>query len=117
MGGGALHVRAPPCYRTGVPLYEFQCKECGARDEVFTRQVLADVPAPRCPRGEGGKGHEMRRIVSAFAQHHTMADKLAEAEAKFGKEVDAAMGPEPDVGRFARRYESLAKGLPGPDDI
>jgi hypothetical protein len=41
-----------------------------------------------------------------------MADQLAEAEAKFGQEVDAAMGPEPDVGRLARRYESLAKDLP-----
>ena len=54
----------------------------------------------------------MRRIVSKFAQHKTVADQVADAEAKWGKEVDAAMGTEPDVGRMARRYESLAKGLP-----
>lgn len=46
-----------------------------------------------------------------------MGDQLAKHEAKFGKEVDAAMGPEPDVGRYARRYESLSKRLPVPGDL
>ncbi|MGE5596412.1 MAG: FmdB family zinc ribbon protein [Hyphomicrobiales bacterium] len=95
-----------------MPLYEFQCARCGARDEVFARSVNADVKAPECPEAKGEPGHEMRRIVSSFAQHKTVADQLAEAEAKFGKEVDAAMGPEPDVGRYARRYGELAQGLP-----
>jgi hypothetical protein len=59
----------------------------------------------------------MQRVVSLFARHLTVADQLAEAEAKWGKEVDAAMGPEPDVGRLARRYGELAKDLPAPDDL
>jgi hypothetical protein len=46
-----------------------------------------------------------------------MADQLVEAEAKFGKEVDAAMGVEPDVGRYAERYERLAKNLPSANDL
>ncbi|MCC7366057.1 MAG: zinc ribbon domain-containing protein [Dehalococcoidia bacterium] len=96
-----------------MPLYEYQCAACGARDEVFTRTVLADIEPPSCPQAAGDPGHEMRRIVSTFARHSTMADKLVEAEAKFGKEVDAAMGPEPDVGKYARRYEQLSQGLPG----
>lgn len=54
----------------------------------------------------------MERVVSPFARHLTLKDKIAEAEAKWGKEVDAAMGPPPDVGKYARRYEQLAKGLP-----
>lgn len=54
----------------------------------------------------------MVRIVSGFARHLTLKDKIAEAEAKWGKEVDAAMGPPPDVGKYARRYEQLSKGLP-----
>jgi putative FmdB family regulatory protein len=99
-----------------MPLYEFQCTKCGARDEVFTRRIQADVPAPACPQAGKEEGHEMRRVVSKFARHLTMADQLAEAEAKWGKEVDAAMGPEPDVGKYARRYESLAKNLPSPED-
>jgi len=95
-----------------MPLYEFQCAKCGARAEIFTRSFTSEVPTPKCPAAQGQRGHEMRRIVSKFAQHKTVQDQLAEAEAKFGKEVDAAMGPEPDVGRFAKRYEQLAKGLP-----
>lgn len=54
----------------------------------------------------------MARIVSGFSRHLTLKDKIAEAEAKWGKEVDAAMGPPPDVGKYDRRYEQLAKGLP-----
>ena len=100
-----------------MPLYEFLCPKCGARDEVFTRSVQAEVVPPSCPTAPGATGHEMKRIVSPFARHLTAADQLAEAEAKFGKEVDAAMGPEPDVGRMARRYDSLAKNLPGPADL
>ncbi|HEX6031036.1 MAG TPA: hypothetical protein VFY90_06370, partial [Tepidiformaceae bacterium] len=80
--------------------------------EVFKRSMQTDMEPPPCPNKGKERGHEMRRIVSKFAQHKTVQDQLAEAEAKFGKEVDAAMGPEPDVGRFAKRYEQLAKGLP-----
>ncbi|MBE7518151.1 MAG: hypothetical protein HS107_02810 [Thermoflexaceae bacterium] len=98
-----------------MPLYEFMCKACGARDETFTRTITGEPPAPECPAGQGEPGHVMQRVVSSFARHLTMADQIAEAEARFGKEVDAAMGHEPDVGRFARRYEELARGLPGAD--
>jgi putative FmdB family regulatory protein len=100
-----------------MPLYEFLCRKCGAIDEVFTRTVLTEVPLPACPKAGKEKGHEMRRIVSRFSQHKTVADQIADAEAKFGKEVDAAMGPEPDIGRYARRYDQLAKGLPSADDL
>ncbi len=94
-----------------MPLYEFQCTACGARTEVFVRRPSDDVPAPPCPSGADG-GHRMVRVMSGFARHLTLKDKIAEAEAKWGKEVDAAMGPPPDVGKYARRYEQLAKDLP-----
>ncbi len=100
-----------------MPLYEFWCPRCGATDEIFLRRIQADVPIPPCPDAKGEAGHVMKRRVSKFAQHKTVADQLVEAEAKFGKEVDAAMGAEPDVGRYARRYEELARGLPGADDL
>jgi len=100
-----------------MPLYEFLCPKCGAKEEVFKRSMKTDFPAPPCPKAGKEKGHEMKRIVSSFARHLTMGDQLAQAEARWGKEVDAAMGPEPDVGKYARRYESLSKGLPGPDDV
>jgi len=97
-----------------MPLYEFQCRACQSRDEVFVRSVNSPVPAPAC-HTQGCKG-EMQRVVSKFTRHFTTADQLAQAEARWGKEVDAAMGPEPDVGRYARRYEALAKDLPPPDE-
>jgi hypothetical protein len=59
----------------------------------------------------------MRRVMSRFARHLDMQTKLADAEATWGKEVDAAMGAEPDVGRLARRYEGLAKDLPPPESL
>ncbi len=99
-----------------MPLYEFMCPTCGAREEVFTRSVAESVAPPACPGGISRTGHEMKRVVSAFARHMTTADQIAEAEAKFGKQVDAAMGKDPDVGRFARRYDELAKGLPAARD-
>jgi putative FmdB family regulatory protein len=94
-----------------MPFYEFQCAACGARAEVFARRMTDDVPTPACP-SESSSGHEMRRVVSRFAQHLDMATKLAEAEATYGKEVNAVMGPEPDVGRFARRFDTIGKDLP-----
>ncbi len=98
-----------------MPLYEFQCPKCGAQEEVFKRTVTSDLEPPACPNGAASAGHAMRRIVSKFAQHKTVADQLVEAEAKYGKEVEAVMGQSPDVGRYARRYEQLAKNLPPPD--
>jgi putative FmdB family regulatory protein len=103
-------------YALGMPLYEFLCPKCGARDEVFTRRIQADVPVPACPQASKETGHDMKRVVSKFARHRTVADQLVEAEARWGKEVDAAMGAEPDVGKYARRYESLSKNLPKVED-
>ena len=95
-----------------MPLYEFMCAKCGSRDEVFSRSMMAEVIPPGCKKAGKEPGHEMRRIVSKFVRHKTIGDQLEEAEAKWGKEVEAAMGPEPDIGRYARRYDALAKDLP-----
>lgn len=93
-----------------MPLYEFRCETCGTRDEVFARSVNATVKAPSCGKCAGAPA--MIRAISKFARHLTLADQVAEAEAKFGAEVDGAMGPGPDVGRMTRRYEKLSKDLP-----
>jgi putative FmdB family regulatory protein len=93
-----------------MPTYEFQCASCGTRREVFVRSMSSAVPEQACG-AKGCKG-EMQRVVSAFVRHRTLADQVADAEAKFGKEVDGAMGSGPDVGKLARRYDKLAKDLP-----
>lgn len=98
-----------------MPLYEFVCAKCGQRSEVFSRRITADPPAPACPDAGRERGHVMNRAMSRFAQHLDLSTKLAVAEATFGKEVDAAMGPEPDVGRLARRMDRVGKGLPPGD--
>lgn len=105
-------------YAINMPLYEYACSKCGTRTEVFSRSMTAAVETPACPGPKGkAAGHQMFRIVSKFQRHLTEGDKMAEAEARWGAEVNAAMGPEPDIGKYARRYESLAKNLPNKDDL
>lgn len=99
-----------------MPLYEFRCPECEARETVFTRTVTAEVPPPACPNPACAKREPMVRAPTKFVRHLTEVDKMVEAEAKWGKEVDAAMGREPDVGALARRYERLAADLPPPQE-
>ncbi len=99
-----------------MPVYEFLCAKCGARAETFSRSVHAEVTPPACPGAGDEPDHRMKRTVSGFARKLTTADQLAEAEAKFGKQVDDVMGPGPDIGRFARRYERLSKDLPPPEN-
>ena len=108
--------KAAAAYPLDVPFYEFMCRKCSARESVFKRSVTANVEAPACSKCAAAPD-QMQRVVTKFAQHRTMADQMAEAEAKFGKEVDAAMGPGPDVGRMARRYEKLSKDLPPPENL
>jgi len=98
-----------------MPLYEFRCETCGAREEVFVRSVTSEVKAPACPVCKDKPA--MGRAMSKFARHLTEADQIDEAEAKWGKDVDAAMGPSPDVGRYARRFDKLAKDLPPPEEL
>ena len=95
-----------------MPLYEFACEVCGARDEVFKQRVTSDVEPPPCPTAPDDAGHTMSRVMSGFAHHLSFATKVAEAEATYGAEVDAAMGPDPDIGKFARRYDEASKDLP-----
>jgi len=99
-------------YHRSMPLYEFRCPDCEARETVFTRTVTTEVEPPRCPNASCRKSVPMARAITKFARHLNDVDKVAEAEARFGKEVDASMGPERDIGYLSRRYERLAKDLP-----
>lgn len=95
-----------------MPLYEFACETCGVRDEVFSRRATGEMAPPPCPNAPDDKAHHMRRVMSGFAHHLSFATKVAEAEATYGAEVDRAMGPDPDIGKFARQYEEGSKDLP-----
>ena len=95
-----------------MPFYEFSCVKCGSRDEVFARSISTPVVPPKCKAAGRERGHEMQRIMSKIIRQKTLSDQLADAEAKYGKEVNDVLGPGPDVGKLSRRYESLAKDLP-----
>lgn len=95
-----------------MPLYEFACENCGAHEELFQQRMAAEVEPPSCPAAPDDTEHRMRKVMSGFAHHLSFATKVTEAEANFGAEVDAAMGPEPDIGKFARKYEEASKELP-----
>lgn len=101
-----------------MPVYEYQCSKCGSRTEVFARRIDVSLPPPACPasRGDLDGAHQMQRVLSRFQRLLTEADKIAEAEAKYGKEVNAALGATPDVGKLSRRYENLAGELPRKED-
>ena len=96
-----------------MPFYEFSCKKCGSRGEVFARSISAPVVTPKCAAAGRERGHEMQRIMSKIIRQKTLSDQLAEAEAKYGDEVNAVLGDGPDVGRMTRRYNALSKDLPG----
>lgn len=86
-------------------------------ESVFVRSMTSVVTPPACPNAQCKKSNPMRRAISKFAQQFDLETKLAEAEAKYGKEVDGAMGPEPDIGKYVRRYDRLAKDLPPPEHL
>jgi len=44
-----------------MPLYEYQCKQCGERVEVI--QKMSDAPYAHCPKCSG----EMRKLASSPA--------------------------------------------------
>ena len=44
-----------------MPLYEYQCPQCGEREEIIQR--VSDPPQPRCPKC----GTEMKKLISAPA--------------------------------------------------
>ncbi len=100
-----------------MPLYEFRCPECDSKDEVFVRSVTSPVVAPACKRaGCKSAGGPMVRAMSKFARHLTEGDKLAEAEGKWGREVNDVLGASPDIDTMTNRYARLSKDLPPPED-
>jgi putative FmdB family regulatory protein len=59
-----------------MPLFEYQCRDCGKRFEEF---VLGDA-RPKCPSCESGK---LRKLLSAFAVG-SGGTKVSSAEAPGG---------------------------------
>ena len=100
-----------------MPLYEYRCSKCGAKDEILVRSVNAEAKAPKCPRAEkGSRGHKMERILSPFVRQYNDSEKLEQAEARWGTEVEAMMTPSGDIDRGVRVYNELSKEKPKKED-
>jgi putative FmdB family regulatory protein len=56
LGHAALRIE-----RKQMPIYEYQCKECGDRHEII--QKLSDAPLSLCPKCGG----EMKKLISSPA--------------------------------------------------
>lgn len=97
-----------------MPYYEYQCMKCGRREEVFLRSMNTEAKAPLCTcNGARKRGVAMERAMSSFVRQLTLQEQSELAEAKWGKEVDAAMGGAPDsIDDHAARYDTLARDLP-----
>lgn len=97
-----------------MPYYEYQCMKCGRREEIFVRSMNAEAKAPLCTcDGARKRGVAMERAMSTFARKLTLQEQAEIAEAKWGKEVDDAMGGAPDsIDQHAARYDTLARDLP-----
>ena len=100
-----------------MPLYGYRCTKCGAREEVLVRSLNAEAKIPACPKAEkGSRGHSMERILSPFVRQYTEGEKLEQAEARWGSEVESMYAPSPDIARNSRVYEELSKDLPSKED-
>jgi len=90
-----------------MPTYEYECKKCSHRFEVF--QSMSDAPVKRCP--ECGK--EVRRLISGGAGvifkgsgfYVTDKDKAVVPKKDSAPKVDAA--PKIDT---APKADSVSKG-------
>jgi putative FmdB family regulatory protein len=100
-----------------MPLYEYRCAKCGTKQEVLVRSMSTEAKVPKCPKAEkGSRGHTMERILSPFVRQYNDMDRLAQAEARWGSEIEDIYAPSPDIARNSRVYDSLSKDLPSKED-
>ncbi len=83
-----------------MPIYEFECEECGSR---FDELVAVDAPSPPCPRCASGK---VRRLFSEVAPpgRQPRGSKVRSDEARRG---------EREAGHRERLARDLAKRAKG----
>jgi len=76
-----------------MPIYEFECNECGQRVSHFQRRI-ADTAAPACPRC---RSQNLRRLVSRFAVVRSAEDSFDDSD------LDGLDGDDPEaMARWAR---------------
>lgn len=83
-----------------MPIYEFQCGECGTKMEVLQK---FDDPAPVC-----GCGHAMHKLISASTFHLKGGGWYATDYAAENNQLDKT--------KYGNTKEGQAKGIPSDID-
>ena len=94
-----------------MPLFEFSCRDCGGRPFSALVGVVADAPAPRCPRCGG---ENLLKRVSRFARLRS-GDEAIDALADAADQLD-----ESDPRSVRRFVRDMAAGMDqeiGADEI
>ena len=95
-----------------MPVYEFACNACGARVDVFTRSISAEVSG-KCDRCGST---DLRRVVSRVAVLGMRGSNIdtsnldpndPRAMAAWTRQMQAQMGPDagPEMEELAQRLE------------
>jgi putative FmdB family regulatory protein len=76
-----------------MPLYEYQCRRCEVRTEVFQRSMHA-LREPVCEACGSG---DLERAYTPFATYRSEVDKLRELDSKYYRRVDQAIAATPEA--------------------
>jgi len=76
-----------------MPIYEFQCRNCGATLEVLWRNDtrMADLKCRACNHGE------LEKIISRPSVHRDTSSKLDSLDPKYDRMVERAVKTTPEA--------------------
>ena len=78
-----------------MPIYEYRCRACGTKSSFFARSIGSPVEAV-CTQCQS---HDMRRTISSFAHHKSMAT------------IHEQSGPPPGPGASSGDYYSDPRNI------
>ena len=93
-----------------MPIFEFQCRKCGATMEVLWRSD-SDEAALEC---ETCHSNELEKVLSRPSVHRNMTSKLDNLDPKYDKMVNRAVRntPEADPNRHLGKMKPFINPTP-----
>jgi putative FmdB family regulatory protein len=88
-----------------MPLYDYRCRRCEVRTEIFQRRMDAACEPVCAACGSS----DLERAYAPFATYRSEVDKLRELDPKYYRQVDQAMAAtsEADPMRHLNRMQSF----------
>ncbi|MEK7873235.1 MAG: zinc ribbon domain-containing protein [Chloroflexota bacterium] len=91
-----------------MPIYEFLCRTCGQKSNVFVQSVNSALPSA-CP---ACGAHDLTRLISSFAYHKSESTRLEEAGDPMSPGPDYYKDPR-NIGRWAEtRMKQMGADMP-----